>query len=206
MTWLASAGSGDPGSLASMSWMRRSDWNFHWHCKMKQATLCSSQIWNLLRSCHNWNSLSNWHLLFWQAQQAQNIMWGPTASTFLMFVINLLLNWVGIRLFGFYGVAYAQSAGRIVQFLLLVCKSPFLLSERCTLKWHSMIHLKLSAGQDWLALQSAAGFVNWAAWNLQTVYKALMMRRHSNHTLRFQSIEPQLQSSLQEGMLIPRSM
>ena len=58
-----------------------------------------------------------------QAMQAQNIMWGPTWMTVLMFFANLGLNvWLG-GLYGFIGVAYAQSAGRIVQFLLLVCTS-----------------------------------------------------------------------------------
>ena len=57
-----------------------------------------------------------------QAMQAQNIMWGPTWMTVGMFFANLGLNYLGIQLYGFYGVAYAQSAGRIVQFLLLVRK------------------------------------------------------------------------------------
>ena len=54
--------------------------------------------------------------------QAQNIMWGPTWMTVGMFFANLALNFVGIHFYGFYGVAYAQSAGRVVQFILLVCK------------------------------------------------------------------------------------
>lgn len=58
--------------------------------------------------------------------QAQNIMWGPTWMTVGMFFANLVLNIVGSRTYGFWGVAYAQSAGRIVQFLLLVCEAPAL--------------------------------------------------------------------------------
>ena len=52
--------------------------------------------------------------------QAQNIMWGPTWMTVLMFFANLGLNVWFSRLYGFWGVAYAQSAGRVIQFLLLV--------------------------------------------------------------------------------------
>lgn len=60
-----------------------------------------------------------------QAMQAQNIMWGPTWMTVLMFFANFGLNVWLMRSYGFYGVAYAQSAGRIVQFVLLVCESSF---------------------------------------------------------------------------------
>lgn len=61
-----------------------------------------------------------WSIVIMKAMQAQNIMWGPTWMTVLMFFANLGLNVWLMRTNGFIGVAYAQSAGRIIQFLLLV--------------------------------------------------------------------------------------
>ena len=67
--------------------------------------------------------------------QAQNIMWGPTWMTVLMFFANLGLNVWLMHTHGFIGVAYAQSAGRIIQFLLLVCKSRQLSRRPLLLCW-----------------------------------------------------------------------
>ena len=52
--------------------------------------------------------------------QAQNLMWAPAYVTVSMFFINIGFNSLLISTWGFSGAAYAQSASRIAQFLLLV--------------------------------------------------------------------------------------
>ena len=47
-------------------------------------------------------------------------MWAPAYVTVSMFFINIGFNAVLVGNYGFTGAAYAQSASRIVQFLLLV--------------------------------------------------------------------------------------
>lgn len=47
-------------------------------------------------------------------------MWAPAYVTVSMFFINIGFNAVLVANYGFTGAAYAQSASRIVQFLLLV--------------------------------------------------------------------------------------
>jgi Na+-driven multidrug efflux pump len=54
-----------------------------------------------------------------QALQAQNLMWAPAVVTVSMFFINIGFNALLVGWYGFTGAAYAQSASRIAQFLLL---------------------------------------------------------------------------------------
>ncbi len=56
----------------------------------------------------------------YQALQAQNLMWAPAYVTVSMFFLNIGFNAVLVAHYGFTGAAYAQSASRIAQFLLLV--------------------------------------------------------------------------------------
>jgi len=60
-----------------------------------------------------------------QALQAQNLMWAPAAVTVSMFFVNIAFNALLVSLYGFTGAAYAQSASRIAQFLLLTGKASF---------------------------------------------------------------------------------
>ncbi|BDA44364.1 probable multidrug and toxin extrusion protein 1 [Coccomyxa sp. Obi] len=61
-----------------------------------------------------------WSCVIMKALQAQNLMWAPAYVTVSMFFINIGFNAVLVPNYGFTGAAYAQSASRIVQFLLLV--------------------------------------------------------------------------------------
>ena len=58
-----------------------------------------------------------------QALQAQNLMWAPAAVTVSMFFVNIAFNASLVSTCGFKGAAYAQSASRIAQFLLLTGQS-----------------------------------------------------------------------------------
>ena len=69
-------------------------------------------------------------LLLPQTLQAQNLMWAPAYVTVSMFFINIGFNALFIANWGFTGAAYAQSASRIAQFLLLVGAGP-MLHPRC---------------------------------------------------------------------------
>ena len=46
-------------------------------------------------------------------------MWAPAAVTVSMFFVNIAFNALLVSTYGFTGAAYAQSASRIGQFLLL---------------------------------------------------------------------------------------
>ena len=59
-----------------------------------------------------------------QALQAQNLMWAPAGVTFSMFFVNIAFNSILVSTYGFTGAAYAQSASRIAQFLLLAGAAP----------------------------------------------------------------------------------
>ncbi len=59
-----------------------------------------------------------------QALQAQNLMWAPAGVTFSMFFVNIAFNSILVSNYGFTGAAYAQSASRIAQFLLLAGAAP----------------------------------------------------------------------------------
>ena len=59
-----------------------------------------------------------------QALQAQNLMWAPAGVTFSMFFVNIAFNSILVSAYGFTGAAYAQSASRIAQFLLLAGAAP----------------------------------------------------------------------------------
>lgn len=65
------------------------------------------------------NSAYDLSAIIEQALQAQNLMWAPAAVTVSMFFINIAFNALLVRQYGFTGAAYAQSASRIAQFLLL---------------------------------------------------------------------------------------
>jgi O-antigen/teichoic acid export membrane protein len=58
-----------------------------------------------------------------QALQAQGMMWIPANVTVAYFLGNLVLNSVFIQLWGFTGVAFAQSASRSLMLLMLLGKS-----------------------------------------------------------------------------------
>lgn len=77
--------------------------------------------------------------------------------TVLMFFANLGLNVWFSRLYGFWGVAYAQSAGRVIQFLLLVCKGLHLLDPLSSLPPPSPSHPNSDAGTPHSDLQSLLG-------------------------------------------------
>ena len=61
---------------------------------------------------------------YMQALQAQNLMWAPAGVTFSMFFVNIAFNSIMVSTYGFTGAAYAQSASRIAQFLLLAGAAP----------------------------------------------------------------------------------
>ena len=56
-------------------------------------------------------------------------MWAPAGVTFSMFFINIAFNCLLVSTYGFTGAAYAQSASRIAQFLLLAGAPPSDLSH-----------------------------------------------------------------------------
>ncbi|CAK0774062.1 hypothetical protein CVIRNUC_004130 [Coccomyxa viridis] len=60
-----------------------------------------------------------WSCVIMKALQAQNLMWAPAAVTVSMFFVNIAFNASLVSTCGFTGAAYAQSASRIAQFLLL---------------------------------------------------------------------------------------
>jgi hypothetical protein len=62
------------------------------------------------------------HLVLWLVQtlQAQTIMWPPAIVTAISALINIPVNLILIRLYGFTGAAAAFSVTRVIMFLLLV--------------------------------------------------------------------------------------
>lgn len=59
-----------------------------------------------------------------QALQAQCMMWPPAAVTGVTAVVNIPVNLLLIKFFGFTGAAAAFSATRIIMFLMLLGGSP----------------------------------------------------------------------------------
>lgn len=89
-----------------------------------------------------------------QALQAQNLMWAPAGVTFSMFFVNIAFNSILVSTYGFTGAAYAQSASRIAQFLLLAGAAlPDPGFSRDAEQW---MHCALSAAQDSIQFNSVS--------------------------------------------------
>jgi O-antigen/teichoic acid export membrane protein len=61
-----------------------------------------------------------------QTLQAQTIMWPPAIVTAISALINIPVNLILIKLYGFTGAAAAFSVTRVIMFLLLVGEAPSL--------------------------------------------------------------------------------
>lgn len=81
------------------------------HISVMIATYCRGMLPGL------WTFI--WSMTIMKALQAQNIMWIPALVTMFTFFCNIGLNYLLIALYQFEGAAFAQSAARILQLLLL---------------------------------------------------------------------------------------
>jgi MATE family multidrug resistance protein len=59
-------------------------------------------------------------LVVMKAMQSQNVMQPAAFVTIAMFFINIGINWAMIRVWGFAGAAFAQSASRILWMVLMI--------------------------------------------------------------------------------------